>query len=88
MGHVSGFGIGVRQDLQGDGRWVPWFNAPPGTEQELGIFWLASRDRGDKLFERVKAYTHGDRFPELAGHKTLYQSLSHRTHNASDQGTR
>ncbi len=38
MDHVSGFGIGVRQDLQGDGRWVPWFNAPPGTKQELGVF--------------------------------------------------
>lgn len=81
MDHVSGFGIGVRQDLQGDGRWVPWFNAPPGTEQELGIFWLASRDRGDKLFDRVKAYTHGDRFPELAGHKifTSHYHIEHTT---------
>ena len=71
MDHVSGFGIGVRQDLQGDGRWVPWFNAPPGTQQELGIFWLASLDRGNKLFDRVKAYTHGDRFPRVPGHKTF-----------------
>ena len=61
MDQVSGFGIGVRQDLQGDRRWVPWFNAPPGTKQELGIFWLASCTRGQKLFDRVKAYTHGDR---------------------------
>jgi hypothetical protein len=71
MDQVSGFGIGVRQDLQGDRRWVPWFNAPPGTHQELGIFWLASLDRGEKLFDRVKAYTHGDRFPALPGHKTF-----------------
>ena len=55
MEHVPGFGIGVRQDLQGDNRWVPWFNAPPGTKQELGIFWLASIDRGKRLFDRVKA---------------------------------
>ena len=71
MDHVSDFGIGIRQDLKGDRRWVPWFNAPPGTKQELGIFWLASRDRGNRLFDRVKAYTHGDRFPELPGHKTF-----------------
>jgi len=71
MDEIPGFGIGIRQALEGDGRWVPWFNAPPGTEQELGIFWLASRDRGEKLFDRVKAYTHGDRFVEVPGHKTF-----------------
>ena len=71
MDQVSGFGIGVRQDLQGDRRWVPWFNAPPGTKQELVIFWLASCTRGQKLFDRVKAYTHGDRFLELPGYKTF-----------------
>ena len=81
MDQVSGFGIGVRQELQGDRRWVPWFNAPPGTDQELGIFWLASLDRGDKLFDRVKTYTHGDRFPALAGHKifTSHYHIEHAT---------
>jgi hypothetical protein len=71
MNKVSGFGIGIRQDLKGDDRWVPWFNAPPGTQQELGIFWLPSLDRGNKLFDRVKAYTHKDRFPVVQGHKTF-----------------
>ncbi len=71
MEQVPDFGIGIRQDLEGDRRWVPWSNAPPGRMQELGMFWLASQDRGEKLFERVKAYTHGDRFPALPGHKTF-----------------
>ena len=71
MKQVPGFGAGIRHDPKGDRRWVPWFNAPPGTEQKLGIFWLPSRDRGEKLIERVKAYTHGDRYPEVAGHKTF-----------------
>ena len=71
MKKISGFGIGIRQDLKGDDRWVPWFNAPPGTQQELGIFWLPSLDQGKKIFERVKAYTHNDRFPEIKGHKTF-----------------
>ncbi len=71
MKQISGFGIGIRQDLEGDRRWVPWSNAPPGTKQELGIFWLPSTARGEKLFERVKAYTHGDQFVEVPGHKTF-----------------
>ena len=71
MNQVPGFGAGIRHDPKGDRRWVPWFNAPPGTEQKLGIFWLPSRDRGGRLIERVKAYTHGDRYPEVAGHKTF-----------------
>ena len=71
MDEVPGFGIGIRQDLEGDRRWVPWSNAPPGTSQELGIFWLPSLDREGKLFDRVKAYTHGDRFPAVPGHKTF-----------------
>ncbi|MEC9080962.1 MAG: hypothetical protein VYE44_04230, partial [Verrucomicrobiota bacterium] len=50
---------------------IPWFNAPPNTAQKLGVFWLPSRDRGGKLFDRVKAYTNGDKFPVLHGHKTF-----------------
>ena len=71
MKKVPEFGIGIRQDLKGDDRWVPWFNAPPGTQQELGVFWLPSLERGNEIFDRVKAYTHNDRFPELQGHKTF-----------------
>ena len=71
MNQVSSFGLGIRQDLQGDRRWVPWFNAPPGSEQRLDVFWLPSSERGAELMERVKAYTHSDRFPEIDGHKTF-----------------
>ena len=81
MNKVSGFGIGIRQDLKGDDRWVPWFNAPPETQQELGIFWLPSTNRGNKLFDRVKAYTNGDRFPVIPGHKkfTSHYHIEHTT---------
>lgn len=81
LNHVSGFGIGIRQDPEGDMRWVPWFNAPPQAEHKLGVFWLPSRDAGVKLIERVKAYTHGDRFAEVAGHKTFssHYHLQHST---------
>ena len=39
-------GFGVRQTPEGDGRFVPWVNAPPGTEQRLGVFYLLSRGDG------------------------------------------
>jgi hypothetical protein len=40
---VNGYGIGIRQDLYGDRRFVPWFNAPPGTRQRLNYFVLLNR---------------------------------------------
>ena len=82
MNILSGFGIGIRQDPRGDRRWIPWFNAPPNTEQELDMFWLPSRDRGEKLFDHVKAYTNGDQFPELSNHKT-FTSHYHIEHTTS-----
>jgi hypothetical protein len=30
---LPGYGLGIRQELQGDKRFVPWFNAPPGSKQ-------------------------------------------------------
>src|SRR3546814_6368418 len=38
-------GFGVRQTLEGDRRYVPWVNAPPGTTQDMGVFLLP--DSGD-----------------------------------------
>ncbi|MBE7179439.1 MAG: hypothetical protein INR69_23750, partial [Mucilaginibacter polytrichastri] len=37
---IPGFGMGIRQDPNGDNRFVPWFNAPPGTQQRLNFFCL------------------------------------------------
>src|SRR3546814_13355781 len=37
-------GFGVRQTLEGDRRYVPWVNAPPGTTQDMGVF-LRSEER-------------------------------------------
>ncbi|MEX2172742.1 MAG: hypothetical protein WD872_00185 [Pirellulaceae bacterium] len=67
----SEWGFGVRQPPEGDGRFVPWINAPPGTEQRLGVFYLLSRGGADKTIDEVKAFTHGDRYVPLEGHKTF-----------------
>ena len=68
---VPDFGIGIRQDLMGDRRWVPWVNAPPGTQQRLNFFFLLSTDTPAKALDEVKRFTHNDRYPGLPGYKTM-----------------
>jgi hypothetical protein len=65
------FGFGIRQAEKGGGSFVPWFNAPPRTEQRLGVFYLVSGGKAEKALEQTLRYTHGDRFPKLAGYHTL-----------------
>ncbi len=64
-------GFGIRQTETGGGNFVPWFNAPPGTEQRLGVFYLVSRERAEKAIGEVLRFTHGDRFPEIPGRTTF-----------------
>ena len=45
------FGFGIRHDPRGDNRFVPWFNAPPGTEQQLGRFLLVSDEGPGKCLD-------------------------------------
>lgn len=67
----AGFGIGIRQPLDGDKRWVPWFDAPAGKEHRLGVFYLVSTGDGAETLKEVAHYTHGDWFKKLPGHKTF-----------------
>lgn len=62
-------GFGIRQSETGGGSFVPWFNAPPGTEQHLGVFYLLSSRGADEALKAALKYTHGDRFPDLAGYR-------------------
>jgi hypothetical protein len=67
-GQVS---LGIRQIR--DENWVfyPWINAPPGTEQRMGIFFLLSDGTHEGTLDEVLRYTNRDRFPALPGYKTL-----------------
>ena len=70
-GVVGGYGVGIRQSLTGDGRYVPWFNAPPKTKQQLGAFYLLTRGDGKQALDAVAKYTRGDHYKELPGRKTF-----------------
>ena len=66
-----GFGFGIRQPETGGGSYAPWFNAPPGTDQHLGVFYLLHPGKAEEAMAEVLKFTHGDRFPELPGYKTF-----------------
>jgi hypothetical protein len=65
------WGFGVRQPPEGDKRFVPWINAPPRTEQHLGVFYLLSSGKAPQALEQVRQFTHGDRFKKLDGYLTF-----------------
>ena len=73
------FGFGIRHDPQGDNRYVPWFNAPPGTEQQLGMFLLLSADQGAQSLQQVARLTREDHFAPLPGH-VVFSSHYHVEH--------
>ncbi|MVN91283.1 CehA/McbA family metallohydrolase domain-containing protein [Mucilaginibacter aquatilis] len=68
---IPGYGIGIRQDLYGDRRFVPWFNAPPGTHQRFNFFCMATLSGGQAALNAVKQFTHNDKFVPLPGYKTM-----------------
>ncbi|MXV16368.1 hypothetical protein [Hufsiella ginkgonis] len=71
MKMIPGFGIGIRQDPLGDKRYVPWFNAPPKTQQRLNFFCLLGPGKAAPVLEEVKQFTHGDSYAPLPGYKTM-----------------
>ena len=68
---VPEFGMGIRQDLMGDNRFVPWFNAPPGTQQRLNFFCYLSATTANTAMQAVQQFTHSDTYKPLPGYKTL-----------------
>ncbi|HTN22304.1 MAG TPA: hypothetical protein VL125_17630 [Pelobium sp.] len=68
---LKGFGLGIRQDVYGDKRFVPWFNARPKTKQRLNFFCLLSAGSAGNLLDEVKKFTHNDVYPALPGFKTM-----------------
>jgi hypothetical protein len=64
-------GLGVHQYPDDDTTIDPWMNAPPGTEQEMGLFLLPGAGDSSSTLNEVLAYTHNDHFPHLNGFVTF-----------------
>jgi hypothetical protein len=63
--------IGIRQLPDDNSSFYPWVNAPPGTEQQLSVFFLLTDRDSRSALADVLRYTHEDRFPALEGFQTL-----------------
>src|ERR1051326_7357455 len=59
--------LGIRQLPDDATPYYPWSNAPPGTEQRMGMFLLLDAGDPAAALAGVVRFTNGDRFPELAG---------------------
>ncbi|GAA4311396.1 hypothetical protein GCM10023149_06380 [Mucilaginibacter gynuensis] len=68
---LKGYGIGIRQDLEGDRRFVPWFNSPPNTHQRLNFYCLLDDGAAGPLLTEVKRFTHNDVYKPVSGYKTM-----------------
>ncbi len=64
-------GIGIRQLRDENWQYYPWVNAPPGRAQRMGVFFVVSDGTPESSLSQVLRYTNSDRFPALAGYKTL-----------------
>ena len=64
--------FGIRQDPEG---WVdesaPLYNAPPGTEQRLAVFYFVDDKPAKDTLQSVAKFTHDDAFKALPGYQTF-----------------
>ncbi len=67
-GNVS---IGIRELHDDNSPFYPWMNAPPGTEQHLGLFLLVDDGDSKAALDGVLRYTHRDHFPRVDGFQTF-----------------
>lgn len=64
-------GLGIQQPLDDNTAIYPWMNAPAGSKQEMGIFFLLGAGTPTETLDRVLAYTHKDVYPHVDGYVTF-----------------
>jgi hypothetical protein len=67
----GGVWLGIRQLPDDNSNFYPWANAPPGTEQRLGVFFLLSDRAAESALGDVLKFTNSDRYPALPGYQTV-----------------
>jgi hypothetical protein len=72
---ASRFAFGIRQaDREEVAQYAEnfaLFNAPPGTEQRMAVYFYASPDSTASTRPAVLAFTHNDTFKPIEGYKTM-----------------
>ena len=57
QGQAGKVGFGIRQNKDGGGNFVPWFNAPPGVTHRMGVFYLLTQRLSRRRARRNAAAT-------------------------------
>jgi hypothetical protein len=72
------YSLGIRQGESAEGYNPAWikqvfslYNAPPGTQQRMPVYFYLSPDDAATCREAVMAFTHGDRYKPVPGYKTM-----------------
>jgi hypothetical protein len=64
------------------------YNAPPGTEQHMPVYFYLNAENGRATQEAVLAYTHGDVYKPLPGYQVLVSHFHmHFNEQLTDAGT-
>lgn len=64
-------GLGIQQPPDDNTTIYPWINAPPNTQQEMGMFILLGSSDAATSLKKVIRYTHGDHFQHIPGYVTF-----------------
>jgi len=67
-GRVS---LGIRQIRDTNWIFYPWVNAPPGTLQQMSVFFLLSKEKPRDVLDEALTFTNRDRFRPLDGYRTV-----------------
>ncbi len=58
------------------------YNAPPGTEQRMAVYFYLSPSEPEATREEVLDFTHQDRYKRLPGHQVMVSHYHYHTHFA------
>lgn len=67
----GGVWLGIRQLPDDNSNFYPWANAPPGSEQKLGVFFLVSDGAAEAAIEDVLKFTNRDRYSTVPGYQPV-----------------
>jgi hypothetical protein len=72
------YSVGIRQGESAEGYNPAWiaqvfslYNAPPGTQQRMPVYFYLSPEDPAACRESVLAFTHGDRYKPVPGYQTM-----------------
>lgn len=75
-------------ESRGESQNFALYNAPPGTEQRMPVYFYLYAGNGRAAAERVLAYTHGDVYKPMPGYKVLVSHFHfHFNEQLTDAGT-